>query len=119
MTHPRRYLIRMAIFLAAVVVVGGVLFAGIRDAFMSNPALNGLIVGVLVLGIGYIFRTVFILTGDVAWLESFRANRPGLSVVPQPRMLAPMAAMIGERSDRFSLSALSMRSLLDGIGSAC
>tara|TARA_R110002126_G_scaffold16961_31_gene67100 strand:- start:1173 stop:2324 length:1152 start_codon:yes stop_codon:yes gene_type:complete len=116
MTHPRRYLIRMAIFLAAVVVVGGVLFAGIRDAFMSNPALNGLIVGVLVLGIGYIFRTVFILTGDVAWLESFRANRPGLSVVPQPRMLAPMAAMIGERSDRFSLSALSMRSLLDGIG---
>jgi hypothetical protein len=116
MTHPRRYLIRMAIFLAAVVVVAGVLFAGIRDAFMSNPALNGLIIGVLLLGIGYIFRTVFVLTSDVAWLESFRARRAGLSIVPQPRMLAPMAAMLGDRTDRFSLSALSMRSLLDGIG---
>lgn len=116
MTHPRRYLIRMAIFLAAVVVVAGILFAGVRDAFMSNPALNGLIIGVLLLGIGYISRTVFVLTSDVAWLESFRAGRPGLSVAPQPRMLAPMAAMLGARSERFSLSALSMRSLLDGIG---
>tara|TARA_A100001037_G_scaffold298356_1_gene321928 strand:- start:563 stop:1453 length:891 start_codon:yes stop_codon:yes gene_type:complete len=31
-------------------------------------------------------------------------------------MLAPMASMLGERTERFSLSALSMRSLLDGIG---
>ena len=116
MTHPRRYLIRMVIFLAAVIVVAGVLFAGIRDAFMSNAALNGLIVGVLILGIGYIFRTVIVLTSDVAWLENFRNGQPGLSTGPQPRMLAPMAAMLGQRSERFSLSALSMRSLLDGIG---
>lgn len=116
MTHPRRYLIRMVIFLAAVVLVIGALFAGIREAFMTNPALNGLIVGVLILGVGYIFRTVIILTSDVAWLEGFRTGQPGLSTGPQPRMLAPMAAMLGERSERFSLSALSMRSLLDGIG---
>jgi hypothetical protein len=116
MTHPRRYLIRMMVFLAAVIVVAGVLFAGIRDAFMSNPALNGLIIGVLILGIGYIFRTVFVLTSDVAWLENFRNGQPGLSTGAQPRMLAPMAAMLGQRSERFSLSALSMRSLLDGIG---
>ena len=116
MTHPRRYLIRMVIFLAAVIVVAGVLFAGIRDAFISNAALNGLIVGVLILGIGYIFRTVIVLTSDVAWLENFRNEQPGLSTGPQPRMLAPMAAMLGQRSERFSLSALSMRSLLDGIG---
>ena len=94
MTHPRRYLIRMLIFLAAVIVVAGVLFAGIRDAFMSNAALNGLIVGVLILGIGYIFRTVIVLTSDVAWLENFRNEQPGLSTGPQPRMLAPMAAML-------------------------
>jgi len=116
MTHPRRYLIRMAIFLAAVIVVAGVLFPGVKDAFMSNAALNGLIIGVLILGIGYIFRTVIVLTSDVAWLENFRNGQPGLSTGPQPRMLAPMAAMLGQRSERFSLSALSMRSLLDGIG---
>lgn len=117
MTHPRRYLVRMVIFLGAVIVLAGVLAGGIRDAFMANAALNGLIIGVLVLGIVYIFRTVFVLTADVAWLESFRAGQPILSAAPEPRMLAPMAAMLGERTARFSLSAMSMRSLLDGIAS--
>ncbi len=116
MTHPRRYLIRMIIFLAAVAAVAVVLFPGMRDAFLSNPALNGLILGVLVLGIGYIFRTVLVLTREVAWLEHFRAGQPAISNVPDPRLLAPMASMLGERSERFSLSALSMRSLLDGVG---
>jgi hypothetical protein len=117
MTHPRRYLVRMVIFLGAVIVLAGVLSGGIRDAFMANAALNGLIIGVLILGIGYIFRTVFVLTSDVAWLESFRAGQSTLSAAPEPRMLAPMAAMLGERTARFSLSAMSMRSLLDGIAS--
>lgn len=107
----------MAIFLVAVAVIAAVLFGGMRDAFMSNPALNGLIIGVLLLGIIYIFRTVVILTNDVAWLENYRADRPGLSLAPEPHMLAPMAAMLGERGERFSLSAPSMRSLLDGIAS--
>lgn len=117
MTHPRRYLIRMVVFLCAVLVLAAVLSGGIRDAFMANAALNGLIIGVLLLGIVYIFRTVFVLTSDVAWLESFRAGQPTLSAAPEPRMLAPMAAMLGERTARFSLSTMSMRSLLDGLAS--
>jgi hypothetical protein len=106
----------MLVFLAAVALVAAALFAGIRDAFMANAALNGLIVGVLLLGIIYIFRTVFVLTREAAWLEHFRAGQPAVSNIPEPRMLAPMASMLGERTERFSLSALSMRSLLDGIG---
>jgi hypothetical protein len=116
MTHPRRYLVRMLIFLGAVAVVAAALFAGIRDAFLANPALNGLILGVLLIGIIYIFRTVFVLIREVAWQEHFRAGQPAVSNVPEPRMLAPMAAMLGDRSERFSLSAISLRSLLDGIG---
>jgi len=115
MTHPRRYLIRMLLFLAAVVALAGVLYTGIQGAFFANPALNGLILGVLLLGIIYIFRTVTVLAREVAWLEHFRAGQPPISNIPEPRMLAPMASMLGDRSDRFSLSAISMRSLLDGI----
>ena len=115
MTHPRRYLIRMTMFLIAVIAVAGALYPGVSGAFFANTALNGLIIGVLLLGICYIFRTVFILTRDVAWLEHFRSDGPPLSNVPEPRMLAPMSSMLGEHTSRFSLSALSMRSLLDGI----
>lgn len=116
MTDPRRYLIRMTIFLVVVAALVGVLRGPIVNAFTANMALNGLIVGVLFLGIIYIFRQVWVLQREVAWIESFRTNQPGSSLQASPRLLAPMAAMLGERGQRFSLSAMSLRSLLDGIG---
>jgi hypothetical protein len=60
---------------------------------------------------------VIALEREVEWLETFRRNRPGLAGLGQPRLLAPMAAMIAEKRDRLTLSALAMRSLLDGIRS--
>ncbi len=115
MTRPTRYLTRMGIFLVAVGVVAAVLFGGIESAFMANPALNGLIVAVLLLGILYTIRQVFSLRPEVEWIETFRRGEPGLSVPRQPVLLAPMATMLRERQGRVVLSALSMRSILDSI----
>jgi hypothetical protein len=116
MSRPRRYLFRMILFLATVVGVCGMLFQPLRDAFLSNGPLNGLILGVLILGIIYNFRQVLMLGPEVAWIEGFRqTDRTALSQNIEPRLLAPMATMMGEHSDRISLSTLSMRSLLDGI----
>ena len=117
MNGPRRYLTRMLFFLVAVAVMVGVLHRPLLEAFFANAALNGLIVGVLFLGIIYIFRQVVLLLTEEAWIESFRNNRPGFSVKHLPKLLAPMAAMLGDRQGRFSLSAMSLRSLLDGISS--
>jgi hypothetical protein len=116
MSRPRRYLIRMILFLATVLGVSSMLFQPLRDAFLSNGPLNGLILGVLILGIIYNFRQVFMLGPEVAWIEEFRQpDRTVLSQKAEPRLLAPMATMMRERADRLSLSTLSMRSLLDGI----
>ena len=117
MNGPRRYLTRMLFFLVAVAMVLGVLHRPLLEAFFANAALNGLIVGVLFLGIIYIFRQVVLLMREENWIESFRSNQPGFSVKQAPKLLAPMAAMLGDRQGRFSLSALSLRSLLDGISS--
>ena len=118
MTQPQRYLTRMTVFVVAVIVVAGALYAPLERAFLANPVLNGVILGVLVLGIGYVLRQVVQLKPEVDWLETYRRNEPGLSVQRAPTLLAPMATMLGERGDRhMSLSALSMRSLLDGISS--
>jgi len=117
MARPRRFLVRMILFLVAVLVVLAVLFPQLRGAFMANVALNGLILGVLLLGIIYNFRQVTMLNPEVAWIDSFRYNQPTLSQQKAPKLLAPMATMLGERKDRLSLSPLSMRSLLDGIQS--
>ncbi len=114
--RPSRYLLRMGLFLAAVAVVAAVLSPGLIQAFLSNPALNGLILGVFVAGVVLNFRQVLLLKPEVEWLEGWRRGQPLLSG-GRLRLLAPMASMLGERRDRMSLSAMTLRSLLDSIGS--
>ena len=116
MTNPRRFLLRMFFFLIAVSVVIGFLYEPLHSAFMANAPLNGLIIGVLALGIIYNFRQVIMLYPEVSWIEDFRQNRRVSSQSHPPRLLTSMATMLGENdSNRLSLSAISMRSLLDGI----
>jgi hypothetical protein len=115
MTSPQRYLTRMAIFLLLAAAAVGALYGQLLDSFMANPFINGVIVFVLVFGILFVFRQVWMLNVEVNWIETYRSERPGLSVAATPKLLAPMATMFGERSGRLSLSTMSMRSILDGI----
>ena len=117
MASPQTYVIRMAIFIGVVIVLCAILFVPLQRAFSANVPLNGLILGVLLLGIIYNFRQVLMLSPEVHWIERFRRSSPTLSETRPPRLLAPMATMLGERRDSLSLSTLAMRSLLDGIAS--
>jgi len=114
-TQPSRYLNRMAIFLVFVAAAIGLLFSGLHDAFMANAILNGVIIGVLLIGIVHAFRTVTMLRREIHWIESFRRESLSISSAAPPRLLAPMATMLGENTGRISLSTIAMRSLLDGI----
>jgi hypothetical protein len=114
MTRPQRFLIRMMLFVGAVVAVVIFLYGPLQEAFRANIPLNGLITCVLLLGIIYNFRQVLMLYPEVKWLEDYQQSK--LSGQP-PHMLAPMATMLGDKGDHLRLSALSMRSVLDGIAS--
>lgn len=117
MTSPTVFLWRMLAFLAAVALLVGLLARELSAAFGANVLLNAVIIVVLLLGIAWNIRQVLALTREVEWLEAFRdpaRSAPGRA----PRLLAPMASMLAQRrSERLSLSALAMRSLLDGISS--
>ena len=76
MSRPNRYLLRMALFLDAVAAVAGVLAPGLMRAFLANPGLNGLIVGVFLIGIVMNFRQVLMLKPEVEWLETWRRGQP-------------------------------------------
>ncbi len=115
MTRPKRFLTRMLLFLVIVGAVVAVLSGAIVRAFMTNPVLNGLILGVLLLGIAYVFRQVLQLRPEVEWIETLRRSEPGLSVQRQPVLLAPMAGMLRERKGKISLSAVALRSILDSV----
>ncbi|MGH6989853.1 MAG: flagellar motor protein MotA [Stellaceae bacterium] len=117
MTRPGRYLARMGIFTFAV-AAGAALAAPVLERFfLGNPAVNGVIVGILIVGTAYIFRQVILLNPEVNWIENFRRNQALVSTERMPRLLSPMATMLGDRRlGRVSLSAVGLRTLLDGIG---
>ena len=117
LTPPGVFLIRMLIFLTLVAFLAAILHKQLIDSFMNNPGLNGLIVGVLALGILYSFRQVTRLYPEIRWINAFRIADPGLAISHQPLLLAPMAAMLRDRTGVMSLSTASLRSIMDSIGS--
>lgn len=117
LSQPRPYLTRMILFIILAAFVAAILYRQIETAFLANPGLNGLILGVLVIGILYAFRQVQSLRGEVRWVNDFRRADPGLATPAPPLLLAPMATMLGGRTGRMQLNALSMRSILDSLGS--
>ncbi|MGE5145946.1 MAG: flagellar motor protein MotA, partial [Candidatus Eiseniibacteriota bacterium] len=114
MTGQGRYLTRMIVFLVVVAAVVALLWDRLVKTFMNNPPLNGVILAVLLFGMLYAFRQIFLLRAEVSWIEDYRKNRVASESPPQ--LLAPMAAMIGGREGPLRLSPTSMRTLLDGIG---
>jgi MotA/TolQ/ExbB proton channel family len=110
LSSPRVFLLSMLIFLAIAAFVAAVLYRQISKAFFSNPGLNGLILGVLAVGILLAFGQVIRLFREVRWVNSFRAG----AETTEPVLLAPMKQLLS-RSSATSLSTGSMRTMLDSI----
>src|SRR6201998_4067877 len=98
---PRIYLFRMLVFVVLCALIAFVLQRQILQAFFANPWLNGLIIGVLGIGIILSFHQVIRLFSEVAWLNRYRAD-PQLAAKNVPSMLAPIAAILG--SERAAIS---------------
>jgi hypothetical protein len=115
-SSPRIFVLRMLVFL----VLGGLLVVilnrQIWAAFLANPGLNALIIGVLLIGILLAFRQVIRLFPEIAWVNSFRLADPGLAIERPPVLLAPMAAILGDHAGRMAISSQTMKGLLDSVG---
>ena len=110
LSSPQVFLLSMLIFLAIVAFIAVILTRQISSAFATNPGLNGLIAGVLLVGILLAFGQVARLFREVRWVNSFRAG----SETNEPVLLAPMKALLS-RSSSMALSTNSMRTMLDSI----
>jgi hypothetical protein len=106
----------MLVFLILCGLIAFVLQRQIFNAFLANPWLNGLIIAVLLIGIILSFHHVIRLFPEVAWVNGYRSADPKLAARREPKLLAPMAAMLGgERVDRVAISAQTMRAFLDSL----
>jgi hypothetical protein len=115
---PRIFLVRMLVFVILCALIAFVLQAQIIKAFFANPWLNGLIIAVLCIGIILSFHQVIRLFSEVSWVNGFRRADPALAAKRAPKLLAPMAAMLGsERPEQVTMSAQTMRTFLDSLAS--
>ncbi|WP_099865429.1 MotA/TolQ/ExbB proton channel family protein [Pararhizobium haloflavum] len=114
LSSPLVFFWSMLIFLIIVGFLAAILYRQIQAAFVTNPGLNGLILGVLLIGILLAFNQVLRLRPEVRWVNSFRAAGSAEKAGREPVLLAPMRALVGQRQE-MALSTSSLRSILDSI----
>ena len=115
MTDPRRYLIRMMLFLGVVAIVVALLYKPLVAAFMGNAPLNTLIIAVALIGIIYVILQVLRLVPEVRWLSDIQRTRTLDPKAQKPVLLATVNVMLADARSDSRLSALSLRSVLDGV----
>jgi hypothetical protein len=116
MSRPIWQLLWMLIALLAAIGITVLLWDPISVAYAHNPILNTGIMAVLLLGILFSIWQVVRLYADIAWIEDFRTGGFAQSYT-QPRLLAPLAAMLKDKTGRLNINASSLRSVLDGVSS--
>ncbi len=116
LSNPIIFLVSMVVFMIIVAFLVAILSNQLTTAFLANPGLNGLILGVLGVGILLALLQVIRLIPEVNWVNTFRQGSAELGSVREPTLLAPMKAMLGEAGPDMTISTQSWRSLLDSIG---
>ena len=114
LSSPMPVLWTMVIFLIIIGFIAAILYRQAHAAFITNPGLNGLILGVLLIGIILVFNHVLGLRPEVRWFNSFRAAGSADKVGRDPKLLAPMRSLIRGRHVA-GLSTAALRSILDSI----
>ncbi|WP_238185048.1 MotA/TolQ/ExbB proton channel family protein, partial [Methylobacterium trifolii] len=108
LARPGIYLIRMLVFLILVGFLAFVLFKQITPAFLANPGLNGLILGVLLIAVLIAFGQVIRLFREAAYVNAVAADETPKG---KPDLLAPLVPAIRARRDGTTLS--QVRPFLD------
>ncbi|WP_018631599.1 hypothetical protein [Neomegalonema perideroedes] len=116
MTRPTLTLILMIAFLIMIGVIGWLVHGRIAQIFAAHLYLNIFIFSVFLIGVAYVFWQVLRLFRSVEWMEAFLAERPGFDLIEPPPLLASMAALLRERENRRRLSAFTVRTILDSVG---
>lgn len=125
-SQPIRQIVLMLIVLVLVIVGAWFAYGRILPIFAANVYLNGLILGVFVIGVLACFWQVAQLIQSVSWIERFAERRrnaaeKGVAAVGDgddtaPRLLAPLAALLGARGPVGGvISASSARSILESV----
>lgn len=98
-SRPLRYIIRAAVFLALIAFLAFILQAGLVSAFMTNPGLNGLIVGALLVGILIAMRELWRIHSE-ARAATELAAAPARAEIRRNQVIAPLGYVLPALEER-------------------
>ncbi|MBO4519978.1 MAG: MotA/TolQ/ExbB proton channel family protein [Alphaproteobacteria bacterium] len=117
MELPSRYITRMFLFLVLVTAACAVLFPALKNALMTNPPLNSLIILVFLFGVFLNFHSVFALYPEIKWVKApvLSLSEPDLQKL---RLLSPLALVLKNNQAKGNavLSPTIARTILDSVG---
>ena len=114
-TQPIRQIVLMLVSLGMVGATCWLMFPTLRGILAANHGLSAVILAVFVLGVLTCFWQVWQLVQSVSWIDGFAQDRPGAETIAAPRLLAPLAALLGPRTARMQVSGSAGRSILDSV----
>src|SRR5688500_7588614 len=109
LTPPRRYLVRMAVFLVLVGFLAFILYRQLWAAFLAHAGLTVCVLAMTLIGIVRAVRHVLRLFPAVRWVNDLQTET--LLPADTPTLLAPMAGLTASRANRAALSVGTTRSL--------
>lgn len=112
-SRPLRYVLRALVFLALIGFLIFILQAGLLTAFMTNPGLNGLIVGALAVGVLLSLRELWRVDSE-ARAATRLATDPSGATLRRNQVISPLAPVLPALEQR-NLAPSQAASLLESI----
>lgn len=112
-SRPLRYFIRALVFLALIGFLIFILQDGLRTAFMTNPGLNGLIVGALAVGVLLALRELWRVDSEARAANRMAAD-PSAATIRRNQVISPLAPVLPALDQR-NLAPSQATSLLESV----
>ncbi|AMJ63679.1 hypothetical protein AXW83_13930 [Bosea sp. PAMC 26642] len=112
-SRPLRYIIRTLLFLALIGFLGFILQGGLVTAFMTNPGLNGLILGSLFVGVLLALAELWRLYRE-AGATTRLAAAPLRAEIDRRQVIAPLSVVV-QALDSRSLAPAQAATVLESV----
>ena len=111
-----KYLLRIMFFLAFIIFVLNLHYDKLLNFFLTNQTLNSIIIFVILMGILYILRQLFVIKGELSWLNNILRNVSGTKTsIRSPRLLKYLDTYINENTGKLIFSNSSMKVIMESL----
>ena len=111
-----KFLLRIGLFLAAILTILNLHYDKLLDFFLTNQTLNSIIIFIIIIGIFYILRQLLVIKSELHWLNNALKNVGGTKIsVRSPKLLKYLDTYIKENTGKLIFSNSSMKIIMESL----